>query len=251
VPELRRGFGAAFSVTVDNEEKLVVVQEVGRTQRRSMAPADVFRRMVVAVGEDFGLTPHQIVLVEPATIEKTSSGKIARALCRRAYLSNELQSVATWTEGGQAQDVLANAPPSRADEGATLTAALKRDIELQIATIAAEFLKTDVGRVSRTTPWSELGFDSVNALQLALKVEHATGIKLDATMLWECADIQELAARMAGTPGAAALVASRHTPPSAGPQPAAIAAPASRSVDELLALSDAAAEALLMKELER
>jgi acyl-CoA synthetase (AMP-forming)/AMP-acid ligase II/acyl carrier protein len=255
VPELRRGCGAAISVTVDNEEKLVIVQEVGRTQRRNMDAADTFRRIVVAIGEDFGLVPHQVILVEPATIEKTSSGKIARALCRRAYLQGQLRSIATWTEGdlGEAKAPAARPATAGSDNAATHAAALRHDLETRIARVAAEFLKVDVGRVSRTTPWTELGFDSVSALQLALKVEQSSGLKVEATVLWDCANIEELAAHLASMKGAADVLARQAAPAQAAVPVPSKPAPAGlpRNAGDLLAMSDADAEALLLRELER
>lgn len=264
VPELRRGCGAAFSVTVDQQERLVLVQEIGRTQRRTMDMGEALRRMVVALNEDFGLTPSQIVLVEPATIEKTSSGKIARALCRQAYLQGQLRSVATWTEG-QPLDIRGQTPPGQpAAETDTLTqaTALRRDVESRIVQVAAEFLRVDASRVPRTTPWAELGFDSVNALQLSMKIQKVTGLTLDDTVLWDCANIEELAAYIAGMKGAEQALASAPGLPSpalldAAPTPAA---GASASVDasasmsdgqSLIDMTDAQAEALLMKELAR
>jgi acyl-CoA synthetase (AMP-forming)/AMP-acid ligase II/acyl carrier protein len=251
VPGLRRGCGAAIAVTVDNEEKLVIVQEVGRTQRRHLDTTDTLRRIVVAVGDEFGLTPHQVVLVEPATIEKTSSGKIARAVCRRAWLQGELCAVATWTEGRHADGQAAPRPATtaHADAAAAAVAALKRDLGARIARVVAEFLKTDASRICRSAPWTELGFDSVSALQLALKVEHETGIKLDATVLWDCASIDDLAAHLADTNrDAPAVKDAAHTRP-APSMGAGLAPP--RSEAELAGLSDTEAEALLMKELER
>ncbi|HJV64062.1 MAG TPA: AMP-binding protein [Albitalea sp.] len=252
VPELRRGCGAAISVAVDGEEKLVVVQEVGRTQRRQMDVAATLRRMVVAIGDDFGITPHQVVLVEPATIEKTSSGKIARALCRRAYLQGQLRSIATWTEGQHGEAAAAATPRmTHEDDAAARAAALQREVASRIARVAAEFLKIDAGRVSRTTPWSELGFDSVSALQLALKVEQSTGLKLEATVLWECANIDELATYLAAQKDAVEVLARHAAPPVAAPAAAPREASGATSEAQLAALSDTEAEALLLKELAR
>jgi acyl-CoA synthetase (AMP-forming)/AMP-acid ligase II/acyl carrier protein len=257
VPELRRGAGAAVSAIVDGEEKLVLVQEVGRAQRRQMDVADVLRRVVLAVHGEFGLTPHQVVLVEPATIEKTSSGKIARTLCRAAWMQGRLRVVATWTEGGEAQVQAAAAGAAEAPLAADAGAALRREIQRRIAVVASEFLKRDAAQVPADKPWAELGFDSVNALQLAMRVQQATGVTLDATVLWDCANIAELAAHIAGMRGAAeALGAGAAPAQGAAPAatPAASVSPTSAAVPsaaDLAALSDADAEALLLKELER
>ncbi|MGM9514510.1 AMP-binding protein [Roseateles sp. DB2] len=259
VPELKRGAGAAVSVLVDKEEKLVVVQEIGRSQRRSLQLDDTLRAMVQAIGEDFGLTPHQVVLVEPATIEKTSSGKIARALCRKAYLQGQLRVVASWTEGlGEAAAEAPAATPATPLAEPVGGLSLQRQVEQIIAGVVAELLKTQPSRVPLDRAWVEMGFDSVNALQLALKVGQSTGIEFEATVLWDCANIAELAQHLAGQKGAAEALASR---PGAALPAAAVAttapspstpAPAPAALAHTLhSLSDAEAEALLLKELER
>ncbi|NIF50920.1 AMP-binding protein [Burkholderia sp. Ax-1724] len=255
VPELRRGCGAAVSVTVDGEEKLVIVQEVGRAQRRAMDARATLRQMIVVVGEDFGITPHAVVLVEPATIEKTSSGKIARALCRRAYVQGELRTVASWTEGRYDGGEPGEAPTPRTGREDKAAAALlvKRDLERCIARIVAAHLKIGEEQVSRTTPWVEMGFDSMSALQFALKVQHATGVAFDAAALWDCANVEQLAAHLADMRGAGsgASATAEPAPPPATQATAATGEDERRSAEQLMELSDAEAEALLLKELDR
>jgi acyl-CoA synthetase (AMP-forming)/AMP-acid ligase II/acyl carrier protein len=269
VPGLRRGCGAAFTLPVEDEERLVIVQEIGRTQRRTLDLGASLRTIATALGDEFGVTPHRVVLVEPATIEKTSSGKIARALCRRSFLQGDLRVVASWpaepAQPGAGEAAPPLSPGSAPDKGDALArqAGIKRDIEAHIAAAVAVFLKIDAARVSRTTPWNELGFDSVNALQLALRVQEATGLSVDATALWERTNIEELAMHLASQAGAAAATAraSAAAPATAmGSVPASTALPvqaaqaarpaAPQSVAELAALSDQEAEALLLKELE-
>jgi acyl-CoA synthetase (AMP-forming)/AMP-acid ligase II/acyl carrier protein len=255
VPELRRGCGAAVSVTVDGEEKLVIVQEVGRAQRRTMDARATLRQMIVAVGEDFGITPHAVVLVEPATIEKTSSGKIARALCRRAYLQGDLRTVASWTEGqyesGAQKEALA--PQMARASKAPDALLVKRDLETRVSHIVAAHLKIGEEQVSRTTPWVEMGFDSMSALQFALKVRHATGVTFDAAVLWDCSNIEQLAAHLADMQGTGSGTSAAPEP---ALEPATPVKPPEckdepRTAEQLMELSDAEVEALLLKELDR
>jgi fatty-acyl-CoA synthase len=41
-----------------------------------------------------GLPPRDVMLVQPGTLPKTSSGKLQRAKCRELYLAEELELVA-------------------------------------------------------------------------------------------------------------------------------------------------------------
>ncbi|NTZ09387.1 AMP-binding protein [Burkholderia metallica] len=260
VPALRRGCGAAVSVQADGEEKLVIIQEVGRTARRTLDLDATLRAMVVAIGEDFGVTPHAIVLVEPATIEKTSSGKIARALCRRAYLQGELRAVASWTDGAYAMDAGAARDGAVAPIVAEVAThsdpmLMEREIADRIVRIVAERLKIAETQVSRTAAWVEMGFDSMSALQFSLKVQHTIGLTFDAAVLWDCSNVERLAAHLARMQGAADALRSSDAPASAATQarsaPVDGEADAPRTREQLAALSDAEAESLLLKALQR
>jgi acyl-CoA synthetase (AMP-forming)/AMP-acid ligase II len=95
-PALRAGGGAAFSITENDVEQLVVIHE---TQRRELEGVDwneVIKAVRANIAREHGIRAHAVVLIRRATIAKTSSGKIMRSEMRRQYLENELQIVAEW-----------------------------------------------------------------------------------------------------------------------------------------------------------
>jgi acyl-CoA synthetase (AMP-forming)/AMP-acid ligase II len=110
-PALRPGCGAAFSVEVGEEERLVVVQELERHEDIPPAPetieeiADAIRR---AVAEEHEAQVHQVVLLRAASIPKTSSGKLQRRACRAALLGGKLDVLGVSALGGAAP-----APPGQ------------------------------------------------------------------------------------------------------------------------------------------
>lgn len=97
-PGLQSGGGAAFSVTVGDEEQLVVVQELSR-QQRNAPPDEIFRAIRRAVSENHDLQIHAVVLIKPLSIPKTSSGKIQRHACKAAFLDGSLETIAEWRAG--------------------------------------------------------------------------------------------------------------------------------------------------------
>jgi acyl-CoA synthetase (AMP-forming)/AMP-acid ligase II len=110
-PGLRPGCGAAFSIELGQEERLVVVHEHERTPNDSPlepesveAIAEAVRR---AVAEQHEAQVQQVVLLRAGTIPKTSSGKIQRRACRAALLGGRLTVLGTSVLGGPA----AAAPP--------------------------------------------------------------------------------------------------------------------------------------------
>jgi acyl-CoA synthetase (AMP-forming)/AMP-acid ligase II len=88
-PALRTGRGAAFGVDRAGEERIVVVYEIGGSDReidRARLASDV----ADAVAASHGVRVDAVMLVRPGTVPKTSSGKVRRSACRTLYLSNQL-----------------------------------------------------------------------------------------------------------------------------------------------------------------
>ena len=90
-PALRRHGGAAFTILDDRRaERLVVVQEVERTQRHHIEPSEIIDRIREAIVGEHEIVPHQIMLLRPGALPKTTSGKIQRALSRELWLAGSL-----------------------------------------------------------------------------------------------------------------------------------------------------------------
>ena len=87
VSGVRAGNVIAFGVDGSaGKEGLVVVAE-----SRSDDPVEVRRSVAERVRTAVGLPAKDIVLVEPGSLPKTSSGKLQRSLCKLRYLGAELQ----------------------------------------------------------------------------------------------------------------------------------------------------------------
>lgn len=109
-PAFRGGAGAAFSVD-DGEEHLVLVQEFRRASAQD--PAALCAEVRAHVRREFQASC-SVVLVRPATVRKTTSGKIQRTLMRSLLLEDGL-------------------------------AAVHRDLDRQVANLAAGPIATPVG----------------------------------------------------------------------------------------------------------
>jgi acyl-CoA synthetase (AMP-forming)/AMP-acid ligase II len=86
---LRPDCGAAFSIDIDGEERLIVVQEVERQTEATQA--ELVKAIRWAVAEEHEVQVHDVALIRAGTIAKTSSGKIQRRACREAYMSGALK----------------------------------------------------------------------------------------------------------------------------------------------------------------
>ncbi len=94
-PALKPSCGAAFSVEVDGEEKLVIVQELERHYRHVLAK-DIAETIRWAVFDEHLIDIYAIALLAPGTIPKTSSGKIQRRTCKQRYLDGNLDILSQW-----------------------------------------------------------------------------------------------------------------------------------------------------------
>jgi acyl-CoA synthetase (AMP-forming)/AMP-acid ligase II len=95
---IRDGCSASFSITDENEEKLVIVAEVERAfrprdsslQNDDLEVKNILTSIRQKVMEEHGVQPYCICLIKTGSIPKTSSGKIQRNACKQEYLENEL-----------------------------------------------------------------------------------------------------------------------------------------------------------------
>ncbi|HEX9986176.1 MAG TPA: amino acid adenylation domain-containing protein [Thermoanaerobaculia bacterium] len=94
-PALRVGCGAAFSIDVDGEERLVAVQEVDRANRLQ-ASDEVAESIRRRIAEEHEVPLHALVLIKTGTIPKTTSGKIQRGLTKQMFLDGTLAVISEW-----------------------------------------------------------------------------------------------------------------------------------------------------------
>lgn len=97
-PALKAGAGAVFTIPVNGEERIVVVQEVERSFVRSLDIQEVVGRIREAVSAEYTLRVYTVALLRPGSIPKTSSGKIRRRACRSALFDGSLSIINDWSE---------------------------------------------------------------------------------------------------------------------------------------------------------
>ena len=86
---------AAFTVDVDDQERLVVLQEIRRDWRQRFDDGTGRAQARAALALQFDVALHDIVFVPALTLPKTSSGKIMRRACRTWYLERSADPRAT------------------------------------------------------------------------------------------------------------------------------------------------------------
>ncbi len=89
VEGVRPGNVIAFGVQGGRGKERIVVVAEARHDDHDGVRAAIGERVVDAIGLPVG----DVVLVQPGSLPKTSSGKLQRSLCRARYLDSELLPV--------------------------------------------------------------------------------------------------------------------------------------------------------------
>lgn len=89
-PALISNSGVAFTVEIQGQERLIVVQEVERSELKHLNKSELLGNIAEAVAAQHGLKIEQIVLTKPGSIPKTSSGKVQRSACREKFINEYL-----------------------------------------------------------------------------------------------------------------------------------------------------------------
>ncbi|MEO0756446.1 MAG: fatty acyl-AMP ligase [Cyanobacteria bacterium J06648_16] len=97
-PAMRPNYGACFSIIVDGEEQLVVVQEVERSHQKDLPAEEIITEIRQAISEAHELQVYAIALVKSGNVLKTSSGKIQRQGCKASFKAGTLEVLADWSE---------------------------------------------------------------------------------------------------------------------------------------------------------
>ncbi len=87
---IRNGCGAAISITIDDNEELVIIYELKRKNTQLANLIEMKDNIQSELFQKFGLNAYDIIFIEPSTFPKTSSGKLQRQLSKKMYIDNKL-----------------------------------------------------------------------------------------------------------------------------------------------------------------
>nr|QEO74785.1 AMP-dependent synthetase and ligase [uncultured bacterium] len=190
---LRPGCGAAVSVEVAGDERLVIVQEVDRHKPLDLQGA--VERIRQAVMERHELHVYGVVFIKAGSIPKTSSGKIRRHACREGFLKRSLEEVF--------RSVLEDGDSEWEDMSVTLATLLVASREKRHR-LLCDYLLTQVAQAVRTNPskidsqqnLAALGLDSLMAIELKSRVESDLGVSVSAVDFLQSESISRVAGQL-------------------------------------------------------
>jgi len=180
-PVLRSNASAAFSVDVEEEEKLVIVAEVERTAIRNLDTEAVCDAIRQRIAEELELEVYAIQLLRTASIFKTSSGKIQHKACKEGFLLKSLEVVG--------ESVLEDSPKCLETN----------DTSSDLVTIQAWLvawihtrLKISLERIDMAKPISAYGLSSMKAIRLQQDFLTMYGVNLPPYLFFERLSTGEL-----------------------------------------------------------
>jgi amino acid adenylation domain-containing protein len=193
----RPGCGAAFSVPVEGEERLVVVQELDRQARSPDVPA-LAATIRQAVAEQHEVQVYAVALIKHGSLPKTSSGKIQHRATRDKFLEGGLELIGSDTLEVRAAE---GAAPPREASLITRTLAAVTDPAARQAVLTV-YLQEQIARICPVSPaqvgpqqlLSALGLDSLMAVELKYALETELGVVLPLESLLQGGTLADLAA---------------------------------------------------------
>ncbi|MDH3716644.1 MAG: amino acid adenylation domain-containing protein, partial [Planctomycetota bacterium] len=187
-PALQTGCGAAFSIDVDGEERLVIVHEVQRARRRNLNVQDLVAAVVDRVVDEHDVSPYAVVLARPGAVPKTSSGKIRRRDCKQIFLNGELRSVGAWTRSRPDE------PLPTSWQGTSASPVASSRVEQTLVEIWTQVL--GAAPYSVQDDFIHCGGDSLAASQLLFRIHDQLQVDLSFDDLFTCRTIAALAQRI-------------------------------------------------------
>lgn len=205
-PALQIGGGAAFSIQVDGEERLAVIQEVRRTELRGLDVNQVCDAIHAAVIESHDLRVAGIRLIRPGGVPKTTSGKVQRGQARRQYLANQFHCVGQWDELAAAPPIATSPTPESVpssnrfavNEFLNQSNDDSKELRQWLLSKIALRLKLAPAQVDVHQPLSNYGLDSLAAVRLAGEASEHLGRAIPPTLAYEYPTIALIADYLTG-----------------------------------------------------
>jgi non-ribosomal peptide synthase protein (TIGR01720 family) len=179
-PILRPGNAVAFGVQVDGVERVVVAAELRKKVLESKEPIPLDRAasaIRAAVAAHCGVQCHEVLLMKPDSIPKTTSGKLRRRECKEQWTGGSLRSSALSGQHGPMRET--REKPRLAVEGiADVGQRAQYVLRLLQTEVASALQLTDPNDVPVDVPLRDVGLDSLGMMDLTKRIEDRTGVRV-------------------------------------------------------------------------
>ncbi|HEY8207243.1 MAG TPA: amino acid adenylation domain-containing protein [Myxococcaceae bacterium] len=196
-PALNPGGTACFAIEMEGEERLAAAVEVERRWRPGPEGGleELAAAIRSAVAIEHEIQVHAIALVKAGTLPRTTSGKLQRYACRRAFLAEALTAIGSSVlEASGAEHAALPPDVALTRERLVSTPAAERRalLDRYLRTVLAQALERTHERVDAGRSFAAQGLDSLKATALAHRLERELGIAESASRLLECEGLEAL-----------------------------------------------------------
>ncbi|SEP46649.1 Acyl-CoA synthetase (AMP-forming)/AMP-acid ligase II [Niastella yeongjuensis] len=167
---------AAFCVDKPGGE-LVIVAEIKRAFVQQLNTAALIATIARAVSGTFGTAVHDILLLAPLGIPRTTSGKLQRVKCREFYQAGDFNPIASLLAMEGKNNMPAKKPFSSAGMLQQPNAASIKKYLIGIIGSTLGNLPTD--ELQDTTELTQIGIDSLKATELINMINRDLSIHID------------------------------------------------------------------------
>lgn len=193
-PAINGGSVAAFSLEINDEEKLIIVSELKRQYLRHLDPDEIINAIRQKVSQNHELPVYSIALLRTASLPKTSSGKIKRRACKQDFIDHKLAEVYRWVQQNHSVDASDKPLKPKAE-----TSSLATEIKIGIVSRLARLLEVQIAEIDSQQQLSYYGLSSLQFINLAGDLETWLGVNVPPDLLLDYPSIDALAHYLAHT----------------------------------------------------
>ena len=187
VNAVRKGRIAAFAVEGAQGEGIGLAAEVSRSTQKRVKPELLVEALSAAVSELCGEPLSVVLLLNPGGMPKTTSGKLQRSACRKAWLDRSADAYAIHEHG---RLVFGADAPTRLSAAASPL----NDTEAALSELWRQLLRLDdASAPGRDAHFFASGGNSLAAVQLAARIGERWGVDFALRALFDRPRLGEMA----------------------------------------------------------
>lgn len=169
-------------------EKLIVICELKAESIKKVNLNGLKKEMKAAVNRCFSVNLHDVAFIKPGTIQKTTSGKVSRALIKENYLSGELKTLASDLKKKEKKSENTYNKPAQVKTGID-----SKDIKPFLINCIKNKLEGKREFIDTQKSIFFFGFDSVKIIELFHDLEKNFNCEFPVEIFFKDSSIDELA----------------------------------------------------------
>ncbi len=173
----------AFSAMFQEEEKVIIVQEIKRTQRKKVDFDKLLLKIKSILSQEFQLQLFSAIFINQANLPKTTSGKVQRNLCKRLFIDKEFDALYTWYPQKLDDNQLLDGNIANLQNN-NLSTELSYDKLIQWLENWIKESFPNINNFEKSNNFFSYGMDSKSTALMVYDLENYIGYELDPTLCW-------------------------------------------------------------------